>query len=341
MPPALSNPTNFEERPLSNFFEENNGIKEITARVNRMDSVVIIHDALRETIEGIKQCVAWSETAREPKGAVLTGIGGVGKTTVCRAILKTFRSYESTESDKIVRVVPAYYAAIPAPSTIRGTITKLLGALGDPHPASGSAHAATERLINLLNKCRTKLILLDEFHHLLGASEGKTEKNVCKWIKALVNDSGVMICLIGIPRCLDLLKLDDEYQLGRRFTRRFRLEELSAGLIDAPGPLVNFVQVLSNRCKELVALDEFLSFAEFVDVERIKLATGGNPSAVVELFKEAMFSALRSGRGKVTHDDFAAAFAKGVTLPVAQSAQNAFLLSTSGVRKLVALSRKK
>jgi hypothetical protein len=264
---------------------------------------------------------------------MLTGDGGVGKTTVCRAILRTYRSYESFEPDCAVRVVPAYFASIPEPSTIKATSTSLLRGLGDPAPERGSAMAATARLVKLLKRCRTKLILLDEFQHLLLKGQQRTEKHVCDWIKALVNESGVMICLIGVPECEDLVKNDD--QLGRRFAMRFRLTRLSVGDVSSPGPLMGFLRVLSSRCKDLVSLKRMLEFDSFVDVLRVHIATHGNPAQVVLLFKHAMLEALACDREDVRREDFATAFAKGVTLSVALSTTNPFTLTDKAVVRLV------
>lgn len=318
---------------MNKIFDEDDRKKEWIRRVNQMDAVVVAHDALRVSIEGIKECVAWSETAREPMGALLTGEGGVGKTTVCRAILRTYHSYESVEPDRIVRVVPAYFASIPAPSTIKTTSTSLLRGLGDPAPNRGSAMTATMRLVTLLKRCKTKLILLDEFQHLLLKGQQRTEKHVCEWIKALVNDSGVMICLIGVPDCEDLIKNDE--QLGRRFAMRFRLTRLSVGDINSPGPLMTFLRVLSSRCKDLVSLESFLEFDSFSDVLRVHIATYGNPGQIVLLFKHAMLNALSCDREDVRREDFAAAFAKGVTLSIALSQTNPFTLSDKAIARLV------
>jgi type II secretory pathway predicted ATPase ExeA len=319
---------------MNAIFDEDDRKKKLIRRVNQMDAVVVAHDALRASIEGIKECVAWSESAREPLGALLTGDGGVGKTTVCRAILQTYRPYESFEPDCAVRIVPAYFASIPEPSTIKSVSTSLLRGLGDPAPERGSAMKATARLVKLLERCKTKLILLDEFQHLLLKGQQRTEQHVCDWIKALVNESGVMICLIGVPDCEDLIKSDE--QLGRRFAMRFRLSRLAVGDVSSPGPLMGFLRVLSGRCKDLVSLNSILEFDGFPDVLRVHIATRGNPAQIVLLFKHAMLNALSCDREDVRREDFAASFAKGVTLSVALSTTNPFTLTDNAVARLVA-----
>lgn len=324
---------------MPSFFDEDTLQSEVSERINRMDSIVVAHDALRKSIEGIKRCIAWSESGKEPASAILTGHGGVGKTTVRDTILQIYRRYEVSRLDKSVRIVPAYGASIPSPTTLRSTITDLLKGLGDPFPERGAAYAATERLVRLLEECETKIILLDEFHHLSTLGQEKTQKEICKWLKTLINESKVMICLIGEDDCFRLVSREEE--LSRRFARRFQLSNLTAGTCENEGPLCAYLRTLSSRCKDLLNLGELLSFEDFYDVLRLELATSGNPSFISILFKESIFSALYSGRENVKQQDFASAFESGITNAVSLIEQNPFLMSDEEVVRSVLPKRKK
>lgn len=324
---------------MSSIFDEDELGSTVSDRINKMDAIVVAHDELGRCIEGIKRCVAWSASGKEPSSLILTGHGGVGKTTVRDIILRIYRPYEATISDKTVRIVPAYGASIPSPTTLRSTITDLLKGLGDPFPERGSAYAATERLVRLLGECQTKIILLDEFHHLSTLGQEKTQKEVCKWLKTLINESKVMVCLIGEKNCLKLVRREEE--LSRRFARRFELSNLTAGTRDCEGALCAYLRSLSLRCKEVVELREFPSFEDFVDVLRIEISTSGNPSFISLLFKEAMFSALYAGREHVSRKDFASAFNCGITEAVSRVDKNPFVMDDEQVLRAVLPTRKK
>ncbi|MGF6724589.1 hypothetical protein P3T43_003957 [Paraburkholderia sp. GAS41] len=324
---------------MPSFFDDDVLESTVSERINRIDSIVIAHDALQLSIQGIKRCIAWSETAKEPASAILTGHGGVGKTTVRDTILRIYRSYEVAKSDKSVRIVPAYGASIPSPTTLRSTITDLLKGLGDPFPERGSAYAATERLVKLLGECETKIILLDEFHHLSTLGQEKTQKEICKWLKTLINKSKVMVCLIGEKDCFRLVSREEE--LSRRFARKFQLSNLNAGTRDDEGPLCAYLRTLSSRSKQLLGLKELLSFDDFIDVLRVELATRGNPSFISILFKEAIFSALYAEREEVARKDFALAFDLGITDAVSLIEKNPFLMSDDEVLRAILPARKK
>eukprot|EP01037_Dinobryon_pediforme_P031753 gene31753-36394_t len=166
----------------------------IYQRVAAIDNMYVSHPMLRSAIDGLSDCVSWSAVSAEPRGALLTGIGGAGKTTVCKAILKRFPALDIVEGDSAIRTVPAFYASVPSPSTIRSLAASLLVSIGDPLSPKGSAASLTTRLAHLLKVCRTQMILLDEFHNLLAeAAAGQPHANrVCNWLRTLINETRVM-----------------------------------------------------------------------------------------------------------------------------------------------------
>lgn len=301
----------------------------IYARIAEIDKVVVSHSRLNTAIEGLKQCIAWSEVSREPRGALLTGVGGAGKTTICLTILSMFPARTITEEDRVIRIVPAFYASVPSPSTIKSLASSILQSLGDPEPMRGSASALTARLGRLLKTCQTKIILLDEFHNLLAeASAGEPRANkVCNWIRSLINDTGVMLCLVGMPACEALV--DHDTQMARRFTHRFSLADLDPGTSEKPGELRGFLLTYSKKMVERLALTSFIDFHDHLRVSQVWAATGGRPAYIVILFKEAVAIALarNASHTSIVLEDLAEAYDKGLTLSVAKVSGNPFRMS--------------
>lgn len=299
----------------------------VHARIAALDAVVVAHDALKTAIEGLTHCISWSEVSKEPRGAILVGAGGTGKTTICNAILKKFPTYDAVEPHAIIRIVPAFFASVPSPSTIKSLAVNLLDRLGDPAPSRGTTIGLTSRLCTLIKLCRTRIIILDEFHHLLAESSvGDSRVNkVCNWLKTLINETGVMVCLVGTPSCEALVNHDS--QMSRRFTHRFRLSELAIGTKSSSGQLQGFLLSLSKEFISRLSLDGFVDFREHAHVLRMWAATSGNPAFISLLFKEATSTALTAGRNTVVSGDLAEAFATGITLSVAKVSGNPFTMS--------------
>lgn len=295
--------------------------------VAKIDAVVVNHVGLRTAIDGLEECIVWSEANREPAGAVLFGEAGTGKTTICNAILSRYPASIKKSIEVEVNIVPAFYARVPSPSTIRSLAGELLKRLGAPRPDCGNAKTLTDRLVELLKVSETKIILLDEFQHLLAPSkvgESRTEK-VCDWIKTLVNDTGVTICLVGTPACEVLVNSD--LQLGGRFARPFRLYPLNLGTSNERGDLENFLVIMAGKFRERVGFTTVVDFSDYSNSFRVWAATGGYPRSVMRLLKEAAVLAWAAGRKDLTIGDLAAAYDKGITRSVAKCNINPFAYS--------------
>lgn len=295
------------------------------SKVAALDNIYVTHQSLVEAINGITECISWSRHSLEPKGALLTGMGGAGKTTICQFILKRYPPIMVSTDDAHISTVPAFYTSVPSPCGIKALASSMLDELGDPSPGIGSASAMTKRLCKLLVECRTRVIILDELHHLLrtkGKVQGKAEE-VCDWLKSLMNKARVMICLVGTPSCESILQCGDG-QMSRRFSHRHHLRDLSCGTSDHPGELAGFLQQLAAQYSLSLGSIAMPDFGSHKLVEQVWAATSGRPSFITLLLQKAVLSALNGQRTSITVSDLAAAFDSGVTIDVAQSTKNPF-----------------
>jgi len=290
-----------------------------------LDKIYVTHQGLMEAINGITECISWSRHSLEPKGALLTGQGGAGKTTICQVILKRYPPVVVSTDGARINTVPAFYTSVPSPCGIKALASSMLEELGDPAPGRGSASAMTDRLCKLLVECRTRVIILDELHHLLKAKGKMQEKaeEVCDWLKSLMNKAKVMICLVGTPSCESVLQCGDG-QMSRRFSHRHHLRDLSCGTLARPGELGGFLQLLAAQYSLSLGGIAMPDFGSHKLVEQVWAATSGRPSFITLLLQKAVLSALNGQRTSMTVSDLAVAFDSGVTLDVAQSSKNPF-----------------
>ncbi len=293
-------------------------------RIAAMDKVIVAHDMLKHTLSSLNDCIAWSGQNVEPQGAIVVGIGGTGKTTICKTILKQYPQQEIVENNARIMTIPAFYASVPSPSTIKSLALNLLESLGETTMKGSNAFALTKRLCTLLKTCRTKVILLDEFHHLLaeGSAGGKQSVKVCNWLKTLINETKVMVCLVGVPECESLILKDT--QMARRFSRCFRLGELHCGTQSVPGPLSSFLLSVAKKFTFQLELNGFVDFKVHLSVTQVWAATSGNPAFVMQLLKEAASIALLANRKTVVLSDLAEAYDRGLTFSVKKIKGNPF-----------------
>lgn len=295
------------------------------AKVAALDNIFVTHRGMMKAINGITQCMSWSRESREPKGFVLTGLGGAGKTTICEFILKLYPPEEMILNGARIRTVPAFYTSVPSPCSIKSLASNMLEELGDPTPEKGTASGLTKRLCKLLVECETRVILLDELHNLLRTKErGQTKaEEVRDWLRSLTNKAKVMICLVGTPSCEAILQTGDG-QMERRFAHRCQLRDLSCGTSTKEGELKGFLQELAGKYSSSLGLTGMPDFSSHELTAKMWAATSGRPAFVTLLLQTATRCALDARRTAVTISDLAQAFDSGITLDVAKTKTNPF-----------------
>lgn len=302
-------------------------------RIAKVDQILVGHPKLLAAFNGVMECISWSKVSKEARGAVILGEGGTGKTTVCKTILKRFPQRDELIDGAWVKVVPAFFCSVPAATSLGDLIESLLRGLGDPFPEYGKPKKKRERLIKLLEECRTQVILLDEFHHLANTSTPGMRRSVqlCEWLIGLTNETHVMLCLVGIPSCENLVNFDP--QMSRRFADIYRLGDLSLGTREKPGDFVPYLRTICKHAATSLELEGFPDLQDFGFVARVWAATAGRPAYISILFRDAVLAALRDKRERVMVDDFSVAFDRGCMAKVALTSKNPFLLTQ---QKLIA-----
>ena len=297
------------------------------SRVAQLDRAIIQHPAWIHAKVGIENCVAKSRAYREPLGCLLLADGGMGKTTICRAILSQMPLSTKIEERFEKTIIPAFYAEIPSPATVKTVAASLLAKLHDPNPLAGTTAQMTKRLIRLLAECETQLVFLDEFHQLFDIQKSTTRVNtlVCDWIKSLVNNTKVSFCLVGLAKFAPILSADS--QLARRFPLQFELGALNCGSVEQPGTLISFLGQLKLQVLRRLQLKDIPHLDRRDIALRILAATAGNPAFIMSLVKESGLLALRKEANGLTLGDFADAWDTGITAKSSLTRENPFRMS--------------
>ncbi|MEE9885520.1 TniB family NTP-binding protein [Acinetobacter baumannii] len=303
--------------------------KSIYERVAQLNQFVIRHPEFDHAFNSIQECMKKSTAYNEPIGSLLLADGGLGKTTICKAIVKQMPPSTRIDGAYEKTITPTFYAHIPSPASVKSVAGNLLQQLGDPNPLSGSAAQMTTRLCKLLEQCETKLVFLDEFHHLFRFQKTSTKLNIiiCDWIKSLVNETKISFCLVGLPQFAPQLEMDS--QLARRFQYHFHLHPLTLGSYDSKGIIFPFLAEIENQTKVRCNV----SFEDKLDspllAQQIYAATNGNPSFIKSLLRDSILYALKDFREIITSDDFSKAWQQGTTAQVSLTKMDPFKMSLS------------
>ncbi|QBC42591.1 TniB family NTP-binding protein [Iodobacter fluviatilis] len=232
-------------------FEDFSNEYESIQRVSELDKVLICHPSFDFALKGILRAIVQSHSFKEPVGCMLLADGGMGKTKICETILSMFQKTQVQNVDAEITYIPAFYAEVPSPVSVSTLASNMLEKLNDPSHLAGTIASKTKRIVGYLKTCETRIILLDEVHNLLNNKVRGSERVntiALRWLKSLVNNSGVCVCLVGVPECETIIDSDPTWQQARRFKYRFRLSSLHAGTVEKPGELYHFLTQMCSEC---------------------------------------------------------------------------------------------
>lgn len=274
-------------------------------RLIKFSQFIVPHISYTHAIETIERAISATATTNEPMSAMLTGLSGTGKTAVCRYLLKKMPPRESRqEDDGITQVVPAFYCGVPAEVTIKGLAAEMLNKLGSDD-IRGDRVALERRLFHLLATCKTEVIFLDEFHHLLVRGAEKARATVCEWVKTLMNETGVPVILVGMPNCEAIV--DEHPQLARRYPYRAHMISIRY----SSGDQSEFLKILKAFGKAMntyAGIENVVPLTDLYMASAIYVATGGNMNSIRQLLYEVVHKSLERGGEMVVREDFVDAF---------------------------------
>ncbi|WP_047237041.1 TniB family NTP-binding protein [Chromobacterium subtsugae] len=268
----------------------------IRAMLIKIDQIRVKTPIFNFVLKNMTRCFSESCDRMEPLCMIVTGESGVGKSTLIRAILDL---HNPTEHEEFTEK-PIIVASIPLPSTIKALYSELLMALGAGFPERGSIEEKRIKLLELLRRCKTRLIILDEFQHLVERGTRPRIEAVADAIKTLINQSGIPIILVGIPSALSVLEYST--QLAGRFPLRSHIRPFD--WLNRPQ---EFVKLLTYYEKAL-PFDMPSGLADDWNPARIYLATGGYFRLFTSLIREAARTALMQDSPRIEVEHLATSF---------------------------------
>ena len=141
---------------------------------------------IKDIVKEILECKKSFDTGMEPISQMIMGRSGVGKTALMNYISSQYpESTEITdwgEQDKKEVLV----VTLSPNSTKKDAATEMLKALGDPNPYKGNLLQQTKRIRKLLFQCGVKMIIIDEFSHIVQSNSSRVLGKTADWIKDII-----------------------------------------------------------------------------------------------------------------------------------------------------------
>jgi energy-coupling factor transporter ATP-binding protein EcfA2 len=185
--------------------------------MDRCERVLVKYPLFKTAVSRIQACFDSYETTAEPDCCPIVGESGSGKTT----IISYFASLHPRVDRKTGVEAPVLIARVPARPSVKSFAETLLYQLGDPLWSRGNTVSQSIRLRELLKRCRVRLLALDEFQHFVDVRRANIPDEVADWLKEQVEEAKLAIVVLGLDRCLEVLRQNE--QLRRRFGSTLRV----------------------------------------------------------------------------------------------------------------------
>ncbi|MBO9484720.1 TniB family NTP-binding protein [Salinisphaera sp. G21_0] len=188
--------------------------EEQNQKIEQVRNCYISSPNLDRILADIHRCRKISQRGGYPDCMLVMGEPGAGKTTLRAEYLRLNPIREESERS----VINVFSSDFPEQSVPRQAAICFLQDLGhELSPKGLLAPELTRILANLMIHCGVEISLLDEFQHLIETESYKVLKGAAKWLKILINKSGLPVVLFGMPYSKIILECDDDDTLAGRF----------------------------------------------------------------------------------------------------------------------------
>jgi hypothetical protein len=207
-----------------------------------------------------------------------------GKTTIVRRFFAAHgEGYVSEDADP---VKPVILAEAPPSADEKGLYISILQRFFTPHRATDPTAKLRYQVIHLLRLCRTRIVIIDEFHSLLTGSPLK-QREVMNTIKLLCNELMIPIVGVGTRDAVRVLHTDPQH------ASRFDVVSLPLWELDQDFQrlLVGFERILPLRRPSRLQQPEIAVLLHSI--------SGGNLGDLHRLLVECAREAITNGKESI------------------------------------------
>ncbi len=258
-------------------------------KIAQVNQIYVVYPRHQKILELIEKCQRYSKFSAEPECLFIKGRTSAGKTTISTAHSMRHPPLQN----KGRRIIPVLSSTISAPATVKGVVTDLLDAAGDPLADRGVTASQTLRLRKYLDDCEVEMIILDELQHFIDRDSQIVLKTMSDWLKNLINTTKRPIILIGLPEAEEVLNANE--QLSRRFAHRVELLPFQFETEKQIAEFFTFMKLL----EEMLPLSEASNLASSNLAPRIYFASDGYVGYAMKLIRQAAIAAIEKGLEKL------------------------------------------
>lgn len=263
-----------------------------------VESTLVPHTAFNAAMKRVAQCLSYSLESTDPICLALVGESRTGKSRVLEETALLMPRHRTREG----AVVPILRVTTPSRPTVKGVAGLMLKALGDPKWEAGTEINRTSRLEDQLQKCKTRMIMLDEFQHFFDKGKQTIFHEVADWLKTTIDQTKVTLVASGLESCLPVILRNE--QLSGRFQAPVFMPRFN--WLDEVGR-EEFVAILDSFDETMSAHFDMPKLSGDEMAFRFWCASGGLMGHLTKLLRQAVWSAFDAKQDSIPLEAFAAA----------------------------------
>lgn len=278
-------------------------------RLRMLNSIYVAHPDASTILDKIERCHESREYSNEPRSMSLTGETGSGKTTLIEQYMLRHPPSETEKKSS----VPIFKSIIQPNTSIRdfigGILKSLIASVSgireddvNDELLKGSLPMVRKRLYKYISQAEVKLIILDEFQHLISSNKKKVLNDIADTIKTIINETKVPIILVGTLKANAVFAENPE--MSRRFAEKIKLKSFS---ISTKEDLTTFRTFLAQIDK-LLPFENLSKLADKEMAIRFYAASNGYIDDIMRIILEAGYNAISEGHKDISNESLAKAF---------------------------------
>lgn len=217
---------------------------------------------------------------------VIYGPSGNGKTRIVRHFHKLNQPYLS--NDGSIRITPVLFVEMPSAPGRISLHAEILDAVGAPYKKSSRLEQMEQQAIHVLRQIQPKVIVIDEFQHLLAASNSLQQRQVLNQLKSLSNKLRVPLVCVGTEEARSAIRSDP--QTDSRFDKLFLPPWEDSD---------ELVQLLLGISR-LIPLRKPSDLADPSIVNLLLSKSDGTIGKISNMLERAALAAIESGEERIT-----------------------------------------
>jgi len=218
-------------------------------------------------------------------GCVIDGSPGVGKTFALETFIGEIYALEQYQPTKELIKLPILKIRVPGRPTVNRVAEKLLYNGVHISPSSKKTDSILVKLYRMIEYQQVRMIIFDEFQHLLRRYAQVSTNDVVTFMKVLIDDLGLSVVFSGSSEGIDYLKMFPELN-QRVCTERVTLTPFNVVEKENKLDFIAFVKSIDEKLIELGFSIIPLSDSDMLI--RLLLATRGIPRFISRLLLKTL-----------------------------------------------------